>query len=332
MARAQPESRQQLKVGFILLDDFTLNAFSGFVDALRLAADEGGRSRQIRCAWRIMGPKPVTASCGLSVTPSDTLTDPARFDYVAVCGGNGYLVRRQPAWLDRYLRQADASGVPLVGVCTGTFNIARAGLMRGHVACVHWNVVEAFRDEFPDVPTSTDRIFVDTGSRITCAGSAGAADLGLHLIARHCGPERAQQSLRHMMIPAIRPAEFPQAHFHCDLSGVRDAAVKRAVLIMEQTLNRPLRLGEIATAVGLSLRHLQRRFAEEFGVTPGRFARDLRLKYATWLLERTDTSIADIAAACGFADAPHFARHFGRQFQSSPSTYRRSRSHAQSAT
>jgi len=325
MARVQPQPKHQLRVGFVLLDDFTLNAFSGFVDALRLAADEGGRSRQIRCAWQIMGPKPIAASCGLRVTPSSALIDPARFDYIAVCGGNGYLIPRQPSWLDRYLWQAEAAGVPLVGVCTGTFNIARAGLMRGYLACVHWNVVEAFHEQFPEVPTTTDRIFVDAGSRITCAGSAGAADLALHLIARHIGPERAQQSLRHMIIPDMRPADYPQAHFHADLTGVRDAAVRRAVLLMEQTLNRPLRLAEISEAVGLSLRHLERRFAQEFGVTPGRFARNLRLNYAAWLLERSNTTIADIAVACGFADSPHFARHFGRHFACSPSQYRRGR-------
>lgn len=61
--------RQKLRVALLVLDNFTLNAFSGFVDALRLAADEGGRSRQIECGWVIVGRGPVRASCGLTVIP-----------------------------------------------------------------------------------------------------------------------------------------------------------------------------------------------------------------------------------------------------------------------
>ena len=312
---------QKLSIGFILLDDFTLNAFSGFIDVLRLAADVGARSRQILCGWRIMGPTPVTASCGLHVVPTAPLEDPATLDYIAVCGGNGYLNRRQPEWLDSYLQLADQRGVTLIGLCTGTFNIARAGLMKGHIACVHWNVLEAFREEFPTLPTSADRIFIDDGTRITCAGSAGATDLALHLVTRHCGRERAQQSLRHMMLSDIRPAEFPQAHFHSDLSGVRDPHVRRAVLVMEQTLNRPLHTSDIAASVGVGLRRLERKFADELGSSPATYARNLRIRYGAWLLERTTTSIADIASACGFSDAPHLTRQFVKQFALTPRDY-----------
>ena len=63
-----------LSVGFLLLPDFTLSAFSGFVDALRIAADQEDRSRQIHCQWTILGPRriPVRSSCGVEITPWET--------------------------------------------------------------------------------------------------------------------------------------------------------------------------------------------------------------------------------------------------------------------
>lgn len=140
-----------LRVGFVLLPEFTLNAFSNFIDALRLAADVGGRSRQIHCSWKIMGNGAVSASCGLRVTPSESLLDSRLFDYLAVCGGNGYASGEEDKALSRYLRDAASAGVKLVGVCTGTFAIARAGLMDGHRACVHWNVLQSFQEQFPRV-------------------------------------------------------------------------------------------------------------------------------------------------------------------------------------
>ncbi len=311
-----------LSVGFVLLDRFTLNAFSPFIDALRLAADRGGRSRQIHCAWTIMGRNPVAASCGLKVVPDEPLGAPQRFHYIAVCGGNGYLDARPDPQLTSFLREADARGVKLIGVCTGTFEIARAGLMRGHRACVHWNVYDAFREQFPHLDAVPNQIFLDSGTRITCAGSAGVGDFALHLIARHCGPEKAQQAVRHMMLREVRPSTHPQAHFYSDLDGVRDHLVRRAVQLMEQALNEPLTSPQLAAALGVSLRQFERRFHAALGRPPSAYCRDLRLRYAAWLLEHTELPVGAIAGDCGFSDGAHFARLFRAQYACPPSAFR----------
>jgi len=325
IAVSSPKRRPDLRVGFILLDKFTLRAFSGFIDALRLAADDGARSRQIHCAWSIMGRGPVTASCGLVVTPNADLIDPTRFDYIAVCGGNGYLEPGQPAWLTQYLSNADAAGVSLIGVCTGTFNIAQAGLMDGVPACVHWNAFPTFRERFPAVDACPDGLFIDAGSRITCAGSAGADDLALYLIARHCGHARAQLAARHMMLQGIRPPSTPQAHFYSDLEGVRDVGVRRTVHLMEQRLNAPMPAEELARFVGISLRQLERRFHDALGTGPSAFYRRLRLHYGAWLLTHTTASVTEIASDAGFADAAHFSRGFRGAMGISPGAFRRAK-------
>jgi transcriptional regulator GlxA family with amidase domain len=92
-------SRPQLSVGLVLLDQFTLAAFSGFVDVLRLSADLGGGSRQIHTAWRVMSVDglPRTSSAGITLEVSGGLAqDLEAFDYVAICGGNDYLNTHLP--------------------------------------------------------------------------------------------------------------------------------------------------------------------------------------------------------------------------------------------
>lgn len=316
-------SRQKFRVALIVLDNFTLNAFSGFVDALRLAADEGGRSRQIECGWVITGHGTVRASCGLTVTPDRTPLDPAEVDYIAVSGGNDYRNRHNPAWLDQYLHRAAEAGTTLVGLCTGTFNIARAGLMQGRPACVHWNVREEFRDQFPDIETVSDRIFLDAGDRITCAGSTGASDLALHLVTRHCGAERAQQSLRHMIQNRQREASFPQTHLVNEARNIMDSSVRRCINLMEQTLNAPVPIAELAQKTGLSERQLSRRFKDSVGHPPSRYYRYVRLDYGAWRLRHTTDRITRIAVESGFSDASHFHREFLRRFGVSPAAYRR---------
>lgn len=130
----------RLSVGFILAKRFTLCAFANFVDVLRLAADEGDRSRPILCKWAVLSDSmdAVSSNCGITVQPKERLGDPARFDYIVVIGG---LMEETPSlgypYL-RFLRQAAEAGVPLVGVCTGAFLLHQAALLDGYRCCVSW--------------------------------------------------------------------------------------------------------------------------------------------------------------------------------------------------
>lgn len=313
-----------LRIGFVLLDQFTLTAFSAFIDAIRLAADRGGRSRQIHCAWSIMGSGPVRSSCGLRVVPDEPLKAPGRFDYIAVCGGNGYLEPEVTKDFGRFLNAADHQGIGLIGLCTGTFILAEAGLLDGHRACVHWNVLDAFREAYPSINARSDQLFIDSGSRITCAGSVGSADLALFLIRRHCGQEKARQAARHMMIQGARPPEYPQPHFIIDLEDVKSSLVRRVALWMEQSLNEFRPISWFANRAGVSVRLLERHFKSDLGTSPAAFFRKLRLDYAAFLLTHTDLPILEVAIDCGFVDSAHLARDFRTCFSQSPSEYRTS--------
>src|SRR5262252_2494869 len=148
-----------LDIGFVLAPNFTMLPFAAFIDAIRLAADEGDRSRQIACRWTVMGEgaQPITASCGVAITPWEPYRDPADFDYVVVVGGllgkregkGNSEHDRDAAKVTDYLRAAAASKCVLVGLGTGTFILARAGVMDGYRSCVSWYHLNDFRTEFP---------------------------------------------------------------------------------------------------------------------------------------------------------------------------------------
>ena len=316
----------RLKLGFVLLDEFTLTAFSGLVDAVRLAADHGGRSRKINASWTVMSveAKPRRSSCGVVISELRALSDPASFDYIAVCGGNGYLNTEPSAELARFLTEAVAASVRLLGVCTGTFAIAQSGLVGDRKVCVHWNVLDAFRAQFPDITASTDQLFIDEGDLITCAGSTAAIDLGLHLIARHCGRDKAKQVVRHMMLNDARSPAAPQAHFYASLDGIQDVRVRQAAHFMEQRLDAPPRIEAVSRYVGIGPRQLERCFHKALGKSPTSFQRQLRLDYGGWLLRNSAIPIAQIALDCGFSDAAHFARDFRAHSGMTPREFRRS--------
>ena len=317
------QTRARLRVGFILARRFTLCAFANFVDVLRLAADEGDRSRPILCEWAILSDSmdPVASSCGVVVQPNARLPDPARFDYVVVVGGLINEIPNLSPGTMRFLQNAAAARVPLVGVCTGAFILHRAGLMDGYRCCVSWFHHADFLEQFDGLTPVSDQIFIIDRDRLTCSGGASSAHLAAHLVERHVGIAPARKSLQIMIIDEALRAEKPQPGIPLDLATTDDV-VKKALLQMRQHVETPLTVDEVARRVGISRRSLERRFGKTLGKSPSDRYLSMRLEQAALLLSRTDRTVAAVAASTGFCDASHFARVFRQQRGMTPAKAR----------
>lgn len=313
----------RLSVGIVLLHRFTLCAFANFVDVLRLAADEGDRSRPIQCRWSVIASemKPVVASCGVYLQPQELFGDPARFDYIVVVGGLIDETHRADRKLEEFLRQAAGHGVPLVGLCTGTFTLHRAGLMDGYRACVNWFHHHDFLSQFEGLQPVSDQIFVVDRDRLTCSGGTGTAHLAAFLVDRHIGKSQATKSLNIMMIGKAEDAAAPQPGLALGFE-TKDALVKRALLLMQQRLDTPISVTDIARHLNVGKRRLERHFVESVGRSPLAAFMEMRLQLARHMIEKTDKSIGSIAVECGFCDSSHLSRMFRRHFGDTPRTLR----------
>ena len=315
---------EPLSVGFVLLHRFTLLPFAAFVDCLRLAADEGDRSRQLHCSWTFMtsSGQEAVSSCGAAISPCVPFRDPEQFDYIVVIGG----VLDKRAQVDTtalaYLRQAAEAMVPLVGLCTGVFALIQAGLMKGRRCCVSWYHHRDMVQRFPAIEPVADRLFIDDGDRLTCAGGAAAADLAAYLVERHVGKAWAMKSLHIMLLEEARAGGYPQPQ-PVVFGKIEDRLVRRAIAVLEQHLGEAIAMETLAERVGTSRRHLERRFRDVLGVGPQKFARDLRLRYGAWLLHYSGKSVTQIGEQCGFADTAHFSRQFRSAFDITPSEMRK---------
>lgn len=320
----QTDTAPPLEVGIVLLHRFTLLPFAAFVDCLRLAADEGDRSRPLRCRWTFMTRQgePAESSCGAIISACQPFQPPARFDYLVVIGG----IQEQTSALETatsgYLREAAQAGVPLVGLCTGVFALIQAGLMKGRRCCVSWYHYHEMAKRFPTIEPVADRLFIDEGDRITCAGGAAGADLAAFLIERHIGKAWAMKSLHIMLLDEAREGTSPQPQ-PVVFGRVEDRIVRRAILVLEQHLGQVISMEALAERIGTSRRNLERRFKATLGVSPQQFSRELRLRYGLWLLNYSGKSVTEIGSRCGFADTAHFSRQFRAYFGVSPSELRK---------
>jgi len=316
----------QLNVGIILARRFTLCALGNFVDVLRLAADEGDRSRPILCSWRVLSPtmEPIASSSGIVVQPEERLGDPTRFDYLVVIGGLVDEIENLHPETVLYLERAAAAGIPLVGVCTGTFALHRAGLLHGYRACVSWFHHEDFLDRFDGLKPVSDQIFVVDRDRLTCSGGVSAAHLAAFIVERHLGTARAAKSLHIMIIDEAMAAEEPQPGMPLALV-TDDALVRRALLVMQQSIDAPLSIGRVVAQLGVSRRKLERHFRDALGMTPLEADRLIRVEQAKRLLTTTKRSATQIANETGFCDLPHMIKVFRIAEGTTPDAFRKTR-------
>lgn len=324
---AQP--KQHIRFGIVLLPNFTLTAFSGFVDMLRLSADEGDYSKPVRCSWSVLGETlaPVRASCGIQITPWETFADAEPFDYLVVVGG---LLHSGPQAGDatlQFIRRAASGDATVIGICTGVFAMMRAGVLDGHRICVswfhYWDFIERFPNANPELLVA-DRLYAIDRRRITCSGGRAAIDVAAAILLRHFEPATVQKALRILLVGELQKGNAPQPQ----PPGLEPAAhpkVKRAILLMEQHVGRGLPLEELARKLDLSPRQLERLFKAGTGKSPQAYAKQIRVRTAAWLLTSSERTVADIASSCGFSDASHLGREFRKQFGVAPMAFREQR-------
>lgn len=307
----------RLRIGIVLLPSFSMTPVSGMIDVLRLAADQDDRSRSIDCSWTIVGNRSMQSSAGIRIAPEMDFCDPNRFDYIVVAGGLLSAQDCDNAHIEQFIYDAVASDVPLVGLCTGSFFLARTGLMSGRTTCINWFHRRDFASEFPDLRVTSEQIFLVDGDRITCAGGAAAIHLALALVEKHCGTARLEKVRRILQVDAPQPATRPQPEPMPGF-GVADRRARRAMLYIEQNLSNPPSTDDIARHVNTSERNLCRIFLKAVGMSPVKFMLRLRLDRARQLLGESGKSISEIAFDTGFVDCSHFCRAFRSAFGKSP--------------
>ena len=319
-----PDIEPGLRVGFILSPGFNLMPFAAFFDRLRHAAGRADFSRQVHCHWTIVAPtmQPVTASCGVEVSPHALLADTAEFDYLVVVAGVLPASLAHPEETLRFLRTAYEQGTTLVGLCTASFVLAKAGLLDGRRCALPFEHIGQFRKMFPRAVPEGDRALVEDQRIITCPGGPCAFDVALDLIELRCGRARANKVVRSLFVDRRRAARRIPVRPYGDLAACGNWHVEQAMSLMEQNLSMPHSVREMVRLLNTSERVLYRAFRKHAGDTPAEVSRRLRLAHGQWLLASTTRTVANIAAACGFADAAHFCRLFKRVYGETPSRFR----------
>jgi transcriptional regulator GlxA family with amidase domain len=264
---------------------------------------------------------PDAASSGLSLSPTAPLKKLGEVDILFVCGGINVREAVSPG-LTAYLRRLAERRVPLGGLCTGGYALAKAGLLDDYRATIHWENLSALREEFPRVRIS-DQLFSIDRERFTCSGGTAPLDLMLTLIESHLGSKISKRVAEQFIMDRVRKGTDRQYIPLRAQLGVSHRGLIRVAQLMQQHIEKPLSLEAIAKSSGLSRRQIERLFKRDLNCMPKRYYLEMRLRRARELLLQTALPIMDITAACGFQSPPHFSKCYRNQFGHPPSAERK---------
>jgi transcriptional regulator GlxA family with amidase domain len=226
----------------------------------------------------------------------------------------------RPAVLDA-IRRARARRARLVGLCTGAFTLAEAGVLDGRPATVHWQLADRFRSRFPAVDLQPDVLFVDDGDILTSAGSAAALDLGLHIVRVDHGAEIASHVSRRLVFAAYRDGGQRQ-FIDRPVTSRPGQSLGPVLAWAQERLDEQLTVASMAKRAGVSPATLHRRFQAEIGTTPWAWLTGERVALACRMIEQGSSGLDEVARRSGLGSTANLRDHFKRQTGCSPSAYR----------
>lgn len=273
----------------------------------------------------VAGPDLAQTSAGLAFHPmasEASLLGMEALHTLIVIGGEGARERAGDGRLQALVQHLAPRAERLVGVCTGTFILAAAGLLEGRRVTTHWRFCAELALRHPGLTVDPDPIFIHDGHLWTSAGVTAGMDLVLALIEEDHGHALALAVARELVLFLRRPGD--QKQFSSVLAAQSRGGSRLGALMawLAGNLHRPVSVETMAERACLSPRQFARVFRKETGLTPARFLEQMRVEAARHRLEAGRGGLAAVVESCGFGTEKTMRRAFIRQLGASPGDYR----------
>ena len=314
-----------VRFGFLLLNRFTLLSLSSAVEPLRMA------NRICDCdyySWKTIAEsgESVTASDGITVNVNCDLTSQDAtdgVDVVIVCGGD-QVEKQTSTIILNWLKTVSRKGISLGAICTGSYVLARAGLLDEYRCSIHWENMTVLREMFPNIFVGRNLYTIDR-DRFTSSGGTSPVDMMLYFVSMQCGWEVSSGVADQFIHERIRAGDDQQRVPLRHTIGKLSSKLTVAVEIMEANIRDNISQEDLAYYSGLSRRQLQRLFQRYLGCTPTRYYKQLKLQRSRELLLQTNKSLIEISQLTGFVSTSHFSKSYRKYFGYAPSRERKNK-------
>lgn len=304
--------------GIVLLLNFMLMVFFGFVDMLWLLVDDGDYSKLVCCVWSVIGEMfvLVCVSCGIQIMLWEMFDVVELFDYVVVVGGLLYLGLQVGFEMFDFVCCVVVDGVMVVGICIGVFMLMCVGVFDGYCICVswfyYWDFIECFL--FVDFDLLiVDWLFVIDWCWIMCLGGCVLIDVVVVILLCYFDYVIVQKVLCILFVGEMQKGNVLQLYL-LGFELVMYLKVKCVIFLMEQYVGWVLLFEEFVCKFDLLMWQFEWLFKVEIGKSLQVFVKQVWLCIVVWLLMSLDCMVVDIVLSCGFVDVLYFGCEFCKQF------------------
>ncbi len=262
---------------------------SVFSTATRLV---GPRRAGYRVEIAALKPGPVVTQGGVLLQPTVRLGQVREpVDTLLVPGGEITMRPDAEPDLPPHLRALAARSRRVASVCTGSFLLARAGLLEGKRATTHWLACDALQRQHPGCEVLGDRLFVREGRLWTSAGVTSGIDLALAMLEEDLGRELAREVARLLVVYLRRPGGQSQFSVQLASQWAERAPLREVQEWLPEHLREDLSVEALARRAAMSPRNFARAFREQIGVTPARYVERMRVEAARAWLESSAKTV-----------------------------------------
>lgn len=322
-AKMEDSAPAVTNICFLLLDNFSLLSFSSAIEPLRIANKVMKRKAFNYICCTIDGGDALASSGGI-VRADRALHDVADIDLLAVCSSDDVEQNVLDARHKNMIRRFAHKQTRVAGICTGAYVLADLGLLEGRQCTIHWEYADLFKETFPNVKLVDSLIQAD-GRFLTCAGGTTALDLMIGFIAELYGGAIASDVASIALHQDMRSGSERQNTLMRDELNLIPRRLRRCIELMTENVSETLSQQQLAERLNVSPRQLQRDFQHYLDCAPLTYYSKIRLDIARRLVCRTTMPMVEIAVACGFANASHFAKRYRALHGASPVEDRQSK-------
>lgn len=302
----------------VVFDDVTLLDVAGAGEVFA-EANRFGAHYEIKVAS--LDGRDVASSIGTRLGVTDCISSIESADTVIVAGSDNLARRPTDPALVEAIKSISSRTRRLASICTGSFILAQAGLLRGRRATTHWHDARLFARAFPDVTVEPDAIFIRDGEIFTSAGVSSGIDLALALVEIDYGPSLVREVARWLVVYLKRAGGQSQFSVLVEADPPPQSALRPVTDAIVADPSGEHSIKSLAALASLSTRQLTRLFQSELGTTPARYVEMVRIDAARAALD-AGHSVANAAHLAGFGSPETLRRVFVDRLGVSPRAYR----------
>ncbi|OTA18705.1 two-component response regulator [Xenorhabdus beddingii] len=224
-----------------------------------------------------------------------------------------------------WLKVMDEKHIPIVSICSGTFMLAKAGLLNTG-ATIHPHFSAEFKNLFPHIPLYTDKKIISDNHRFCISSAYGCGSCMLDIVELIYGQDAGEQCARFLLGEndnqnATDSASFTPCRQH------DDPLIHKLQDWMHAFPSEILSVADLANKIHLCERQMKRRFKIATGKTPIQYIQQIRLSQAKHWLEKSQKTIEEISHEVGYEDTRYFRELFKRCNGLTPKEYRQKYHH-----